>query len=291
MTIEVGDPQGQRWETVDILVDTGATYTWVPRPLLERLGVLPTFRFPFLLADGGRIEQDMAETQIKLDGQIRTTLVVFGDEGTEPLLGAYTLEGFGLAPDPVNCRLIPVPGLLMKMNRFHATTIIAVRHKGKVAMAGDGQVTLGQTVMKHGAKKIRRLYKDRVLAGFAGTTADALTLFDSFEAKLEQFNGNLMRAAVELAKDWRTDRRLRRLEALLIAVDTEHCLLISGNGDVVEPDDGVIAIGSGGPYALAAARALLKHSDLEAREIAYEAMKIAASICIYTNDSITVEEL
>ncbi len=174
---------------------------------------------------------------------------------------------------------------------LRGTSVIAVRHKGRVVMAGDGQVTVGSTVMKHGARKVRRLYKDRVLVGFAGATADALTLFDRLEAKLEQFNGNLMRAAVELAKDWRTDRLLRRLEALLIAVDSDHCLIISGNGDVVEPDDGIIAIGSGGPYALAAARALLKHSELEAKEIALEAMNIAAAICIYTNNSITVEEL
>jgi len=174
---------------------------------------------------------------------------------------------------------------------FHGTTIISVRHKGKVAVAGDGQVTLGQTVMKHGAKKLRKLYKDRVLAGFAGATADAFTLFERFENKLEQFHGNLTRAAVELAKDWRTDRLLRRLEAMLIAVDAERSLIISGNGDVIEPDDGIIAIGSGGPIALAAARALLKYSDLEAREIALEAMKITAAICIYTNDAISVEEL
>ena len=158
-------------------------------------------------------------------------------------------------------------------------------------MAGDGQVTLGQTVVKHGARKLRKLYKDQVLAGFAGTTADAFTLFERFENKLEQFHGNLVRAAVELAKDWRTDRMLRRLEALLIALDSERSLIISGNGDIVEPDDGIITIGTGGPYALAAARALVKYSDLEAKEIAIEAMKIAASICIYTNESISVEEL
>ncbi len=158
-------------------------------------------------------------------------------------------------------------------------------------MAGDGQVTLGQTVVKHGARKLRKLYKDQVLAGFAGTTADAFTLFERFENKLEQFHGNLVRAAVELAKDWRTDRMLRRLEALLIALDSERSLIISGNGDIVEPDDGIITIGTGGPYALAAARALVKYSDLEAKEIAIEAMKIAASICIYTNEFISVEEL
>jgi ATP-dependent HslUV protease subunit HslV len=158
-------------------------------------------------------------------------------------------------------------------------------------MAGDGQVSLGQTVMKHTARKVRRLYQDRVLAGFAGATADAFTLFAKFEEKLEQYNGNLLRAAVELAKDWRTDRILRRLEALLIIADKEHSLVISGNGDVIEPDDGVTAIGSGGPYAHAAARALTQFSELNARAIAEEAMKIASSICIYTNDRIIVEEL
>lgn len=171
------------------------------------------------------------------------------------------------------------------------TTILSVRHKGKVVMAGDGQVTLEHTIMKHTAKKVRRIYHDKVLAGFAGTTADAFTLFAKFEEKLEQYNGNLLRAAVELAKDWRTDRILRRLEALLIIADSEHSLVISGNGDVIEPDDGVSAIGSGGPYAHAAAKALTEHSNLDARAIAEAAMKIAASICIFTNDRIIVEEL
>ncbi|MGQ9637907.1 MAG: ATP-dependent protease subunit HslV [Thermodesulfobacteriota bacterium] len=172
-----------------------------------------------------------------------------------------------------------------------ATTILCVRHKGKTVMAGDGQVTLEQTIMKHTARKVRKIYQDRVLAGFAGATADAFTLFTKFEEKLEQYNGNLLRAAVELAKDWRTDRILRRLEALLIVADREHSLIISGNGDVIEPEDGVTAIGSGGPYAHAAARALIKHSTLDARTIAEEAMKIAASICIYTNNQIIIEEL
>jgi ATP-dependent HslUV protease subunit HslV len=171
------------------------------------------------------------------------------------------------------------------------TTILCVRHKGKVIMAGDGQISLGQTVMKHTARKVRRIYQDKVLAGFAGATADAFTLFAKFEEKLEQYNGNLLRAAVELAKDWRTDRILRRLEALLIIADKEHSLVISGNGDVIEPDDGVTAIGSGGPYAHAAAKALTQFSELDARAIAEEAMKIAASICIYTNDRIILEEL
>ncbi len=177
------------------------------------------------------------------------------------------------------------------MFNIHGTTILCVRHKGKVVMAGDGQVSLGQTVMKHTARKVRRIYQDRVLAGFAGATADAFTLFAKFEEKLEQYNGNLLRAAVELAKDWRTDRILRRLEALLIVADREHSLIISGNGDVIEPDEGVTAIGSGGPYAHAAAKALTQFSDLEARAIAEEAMKIASSICIYTNDRIIFEEL
>ncbi|MGE5577763.1 MAG: ATP-dependent protease subunit HslV [Syntrophothermus sp.] len=175
---------------------------------------------------------------------------------------------------------------------FQATTIVAVRQNGKTAMAGDGQVTFGdRTVMKHRAKKVRRIYNDQVLAGFAGSAADAFTLFEKFEAKLEEFHGNLPRAAVELAKEWRTDRVLRRLEALLIAVDKEHMLVISGTGDVIEPDEPITAIGSGGPYALAAARALAKHTSLSAREIAQEAMHIAASICIYTNNELTVEEI
>ncbi len=177
------------------------------------------------------------------------------------------------------------------MVNIKGTTILCVRHKGKVVMAGDGQVTLEHTVMKHTARKVRRIYQDRVLSGFAGATADAFTLFAKFEEKLEQYNGNLLRAAVELAKDWRTDRILRRLEALLIIADKEHSLVISGNGDVIEPDDGVTAIGSGGPYAHAAAKALIQFSDLDARAIAEEAMKIAASICIYTNDRIILEEL
>ena len=171
------------------------------------------------------------------------------------------------------------------------TTVIVVRHKGKVAMAGDGQVTLGNTVMKHGAKKVRRLYKDQIIAGFAGATADAFTLFERFEAKLEQYRGNLPRAAVELAKDWRTDRMLRRLEALLVVANRDSTLVLSGTGDIIEPDDEVAAIGSGGPFALAAARALLKYSNLEAREIVEEAMRIASEICIYTNDELIVEEL
>ncbi|WP_245907875.1 ATP-dependent protease subunit HslV [Neomoorella humiferrea] len=158
-------------------------------------------------------------------------------------------------------------------------------------MAGDGQVTFGHTIMKHKARKVRRLYQNKVLAGFAGSVADAFTLFEKFEAKLEEYRGNLQRAAVELGKEWRMDRFLRRLEALLVVADREHLLVISGNGEIVEPDDGVAAIGSGGPYALAAARALLKHTDLEAGAIAREALAIAASICIYTNGNIIVEEL
>ncbi|VBB08106.1 atp-dependent protease hslv subunit [Lucifera butyrica] len=175
---------------------------------------------------------------------------------------------------------------------FHATTIIAVRQEDKIAIAGDGQVTFGgNTVMKHNAKKVRRLYHGKVLAGFAGSVADAFTLFTKFETKLEEFNGNLMRSAVELAKEWRMDRVLRRLEALLIVADSEHMLIISGNGEVIEPDDNVTAIGSGGSYALAAARALVNHTTLSASEIAREALLIASSICIYTNDHITIEEL
>jgi ATP-dependent HslUV protease, peptidase subunit HslV len=172
-----------------------------------------------------------------------------------------------------------------------STTIICVRHEGKVAIAGDGQVTLQNTVMKHSAKKVRRLFQNKCLAGFAGATADAFTLIERFEKKLEQYNGNLTRASVEMAKDWRTDRLLRRLEALLIVADEEHTFILSGTGDVIEPDDGIAAIGSGGPYAQAAAKALVKHSDLSAAEIAKEAMAIASQICIYTNDQIVIEEL
>lgn len=172
-----------------------------------------------------------------------------------------------------------------------STTILSVRHRDKVVVAGDGQVSLGNTVIKHNAKKVRRLYHDQVICGFAGATADAFTLFDKFEAKLEQYNGNLMRSAVELAKDWRTDRMLRRLEAMLIAVDKDHSLLISGTGDVIEPDTGVLAIGSGGPFAHAAALALVQKSELEADEICRTAMEIAGSICIYTNQEIILETL
>jgi ATP-dependent HslUV protease subunit HslV len=174
---------------------------------------------------------------------------------------------------------------------IHSTTIICIRHKGRIAIAGDGQVTQGQTILKQTAKKIRRLYKDRVLAGFAGATSDAFALFSRFEGKLEEYKGNLSRAAIELAKDWRLDRALRRLEALMIVADKESSFLISGTGDVVEPDDGILAIGAGGPYALAAARALIGHTDLSAREIAEEALKISAGICIYTNSEVLVEEL
>jgi len=175
--------------------------------------------------------------------------------------------------------------------RLHGTTILAVRHKGAVVIAGDGQVSLGQTVVKRGARKVRRLYQDKVLAGFAGGTADALTLFEKFEARLEQYQGNLKRAAVELAKEWRSDRVLRRLEALLVVADREASLLVTGGGDVIEPDDGLLAIGSGGNFALAAARALIAHSDLDARSIAVESMKQAAALCVYTNDAIFVGEL
>lgn len=171
------------------------------------------------------------------------------------------------------------------------TTILCVRKDDKVVIAGDGQVTLGDTVMKANARKIRKTYQDRVLAGFAGSTADAFTLFDKFDARLESFNGNLVRAAVELAKDWRTNKMLRNLEALLAVADAENSLIISGNGDVIEPEDGILAIGSGGQYALAAARALINNSNLSAREIAEKSMEIAASICIYTNPIITIEEI
>jgi ATP-dependent HslUV protease subunit HslV len=178
-----------------------------------------------------------------------------------------------------------------KPDRFMGTTIIGVRHKNKVAIGGDGQVTLGQTVMKHNSTKIRKLYNDSILAGFAGAAADAFTLFEKFEEKLERYSGNLPKVAVELAKEWRTDKYLRRLEALLAVMDKKYTYLISGTGDVIEPDDGIIAIGSGGNYALAAARALVKHSDLSADEIVKESLGVAAGICIYTNDNIKVETL
>src|SRR5881397_4257903 len=175
---------------------------------------------------------------------------------------------------------------------LRATTILAVRHQGRVVMAGDGQVTVGQTIMKSNARKVRRLYQDHVLAGFAGAGADALTLFERFETKLGQVNGNVRRAAVDLAKDWRTDRLLRRLEALLAVADRESSLVVSGTGDVIEPEDGICAIGSGGNYALAAARVLVKHAaDTPARAIAEEAMRAAAAICVYTNDHLTIEEI
>ncbi len=174
---------------------------------------------------------------------------------------------------------------------FHGTTILCVRKAKKVAVAGDGQVTLGQTVLKHNAKKIRRMYNDIIIAGFSGATADALTLFEKFDIKLETYRGNITRAAVELAKDWRTDKILRRLEALLIVADREHTFIISGNGDVLEPEDGIAAIGSGGPYAQAAAKALIEHTDLDSRTIVEKAMKITAKICIYTNEVISIEEL
>ncbi len=174
---------------------------------------------------------------------------------------------------------------------FHATTILSVRHKDQVVMASDGQVTLGDAIIKHGAKKIRRLYGDKILAGFAGSAADSFALFSRFEAKLEQFRGNLERSAVELAKDWRTDRALRRLEAMLVVADRRATFLLSGTGDLIEPDDGVIGIGSGGGYAMAAARGLVQMTDLDARKIVETAMGIASQICIYTNSQITIEEL
>ncbi|HTG01254.1 MAG TPA: ATP-dependent protease subunit HslV [Nitrospirota bacterium] len=177
------------------------------------------------------------------------------------------------------------------MTPLHGTTILAVRKNGKTVIAGDGQVTVGATVMKHNARKVRKMYNDKILAGFAGATADAFTLFEKFEAKLEQYHGNLTRAAVELAKDWRTDRVLRRLEALMIVADNERSFILSGNGDVIEPENGLAAIGSGGSYALAAARALAEHTELEARTIVTEALKIASDICIYTNKEISMEEL
>jgi ATP-dependent HslUV protease subunit HslV len=174
---------------------------------------------------------------------------------------------------------------------IHATTVLAVRHREQAVMASDGQVTFGNTVMKRSARKIRRLYNDKVLAGFAGSAADSFALFARFEAKLEQYRGNLERSAVELAKDWRTDRMLRRLEAMLVVLDAKGMYLLSGTGDLIEPDDGIIAIGSGGPYALAAAKALAQHTELDARTIAEQAMQIAGEICIYSNTNVTIETL
>jgi ATP-dependent HslUV protease subunit HslV len=174
---------------------------------------------------------------------------------------------------------------------IHSTTVLAIRHRGRTVMASDGQVTFGDTVVKESARKIRRLYNDKILAGFAGSAADSFALFSRFEAKLEQYRGNLERSAVELAKDWRTDRLLRRLEAMLVVMDNRATYLLSGNGDLIEPDDGIIAIGSGGAYALAAAKALAKHTELEADKIAEESMLIASRICIYSNDRITIEAL
>jgi ATP-dependent HslUV protease, peptidase subunit HslV len=174
---------------------------------------------------------------------------------------------------------------------MRSTTILLVRKGGRVALAGDGQVTLGETIMKSGARKVRRLYNDRILAGFAGATADAFSLLTRFEGKLEQYQGNLERAAIELSKEWRTDKILRHLEALLVVTDDKTSFLLSGNGDVIAPDDGVLAIGSGGSYALAAARALIEHTDMSARDIALEAMRIAGEICIYTNTNVIVEEI
>jgi ATP-dependent HslUV protease, peptidase subunit HslV len=174
---------------------------------------------------------------------------------------------------------------------IHATTILAVRHQEKTCLAGDGQVTFGNTVLKEGARKIRRLYNESILAGFAGSAADSFALFSRFESKLEQYRGNLERSAVELARDWRTDRLLRRLEAMMIVADKKSTFVLSGTGDLIEPDDGIVAVGSGGPFAMAAARALVRHSPLTARQIAEEAMMIAAGICIYTNPNLTIEEL
>jgi ATP-dependent HslUV protease subunit HslV len=175
--------------------------------------------------------------------------------------------------------------------KFHGTTILAIRHKDKLVVAGDGQVTLNNVIIKHHAKKVRKIYNDKFIVGFAGATADALNLAERLEAKLERYNGNLTRSAVELARDWRTDKYLRRLEAIMIAADEARMFLVSGNGDVIEPDEGIIGIGSGGVSAQAAATAMIRHTDMDARSIVEEAMRIAGSICVFTNDSITIEEL
>ncbi len=211
-----------------------------------------------------------------------------------------TSRNFPLQTGQLGCRdrkkrILPLPSgtgqQCITMKLIRSTTILAIRHKGEVVIAGDGQVSLGQTVIKHNARKVRRLYHDKVITGFAGSTADAFTLYDRLEEKLEQFNGNLMRSSVELAKDWRTDKMLRRLEAMMIAVDKKSSLLLSGSGDVIESDNGILAIGSGGSFAQAAATALIAHSDLDAESIAREAMTIAGSICVYTNHSLIVEKV
>ena len=200
----------------------------------------------------------------------------------------HTVSGL---PDVAFPEVYPALNANQNQKRIRSTTVICVRRNGQVVMAADGQVTLGEHVLKHSAKKIRRLYQDKILAGFAGSTADAFSLFARFETKLEQYAGNLNRSAVELAKDWRTDKMLRNLEALLVVADLNQTFLLSGSGDVIDPDEPLAAIGSGGSYATAAARALLENTDLTARDIAEKAMKIAGDICIYTNDHITIEEL
>jgi ATP-dependent HslUV protease subunit HslV len=211
-----------------------------------------------------------------------------GNAGNHPRFGRDLSSGLALYPGQ---HYDAFSVFFHAMRPFHATTVLSVRHQDKVVMASDGQVTLGQTVVKHQARKVRRLYHDRVLAGFAGSAADGFALFSRFESKLEEHRGNLERAAVELARDWRTDRALRRLEAMLLVADARATFLLSGTGDLIQPDDGVIGIGSGGPFAMAAARALLRHSGLDARGIVEQAMTIAADICIYTNDKLVVEEL
>ncbi len=223
-------------------------------------------------------------------------------EGTSPLLAGLTTLTF----PAITCPALKVQGkknglcifqlIIFKEEKLpqqlQGTTVLAVKDAQGVAMAGDGQVTMGQAVtLKHSARKVRKMHKDKVLAGFAGATADAFTLFERFEAKLEEFGGNLLRASVELAKDWRTDKYLRRLEAMLLVADASTLLVLSGTGDVIEPDDGIVGIGSGGPYAQAAAKALLKHTQLSAEDIVQNSMRIAAEMCVYTNDQITIEVL
>ena len=204
-------------------------------------------------------------------------------------------QSFGIGVPRVACLKPPLYNGRMRngadSTQMHGTTVLCVRKENKVVLVADGQVTMGDHIMKHSARKTRRLYNDKVIAGFAGSTADAISLFERFEGKLQEFSGNLQKAAVELAKDWRKDRALRHLEALLIVADSKATFVLSGNGDVIEPDDGIVAIGSGGTFALAAARALLKHSKLAAKELAMEAMRIASEICIYTNANFTVEEI
>lgn len=249
------------WASVEDTQDSGV---WGRGPCVNAAGLCAAWR----LVHGGWLRRDAARARAAAD------------------LREAAAGGNCVVAVPVAAAAARILGVVT-----HATTILAVRHQERTVLASDGQVTLGNTVVKQGARKIRRLYNDSILAGFAGSAADSFALFSRFESKLEQYRGNLERAAVELARDWRTDRLLRRLEAMLIVADRRATFLLSGTGDLIEPDDGVVGVGSGGAFAMAAARALVRHSDLEAREIAEQSMRIAGEICIYTNAHLTIEEL